>query len=110
MAQETFTKEQFWANLEQFGEQEVRLRLGMGEYGINSPHRALVDEWLRNKNQRRSEASQAEALSIARSAKDAAWEAARAARQANTIAMIAIVVAAIAAVISLTDLYWKIGS
>lgn len=58
---------------------------------------ALARAWL----ERRNEASCAEQLEIARSAKDAAWAAARAAQTANSKATMAIVIAIISVVITI---------
>ena len=51
------------------------------------------------------ESSQAEQITIARSARDAAWEAARAAKTANTIATLALIAAAIAIGVSFVALF-----
>jgi hypothetical protein len=71
------------------GPAEVRARIATNVY--LGATRALALAWLA----RRNEASSAEQLELARSAKDAAWAAARAADLANNKATIAIVIAAI---------------
>jgi len=71
------------------------------------PMQALAYKWLRRKDQearRLNEASQAEQIEIARSAKDAAWEAARAAKIANKIAVAALIAAAVAIIVSIISL------
>jgi hypothetical protein len=83
-------------HFERMGEAAVRMDIDNDCF----PHsiRALAINWLAQRDQeseRRREASQAEQIDIARSAKDAAWEAARAAKKANTIATIAVVMAII---------------
>lgn len=72
----------------------------------------VAEAWLRQKDQERAdalalrnEASQAEHLEIARSAKDAAWEAARAAKHANRIATAALIAAAVAIAVSIVGLF-----
>jgi hypothetical protein len=90
------------AEFEKLGVSEVRFRLESGFLG--SPESGWARKWLIEKGQeedRRKEASQAESLEIARSAKEAAWEAARAARIANMIAAAALVAAIIAIIVSI---------
>ena len=92
--------EQF-SRFEKMGEEAVRLRTLTG--GFATTNQRLAIKWLAQKDQeseRRREASQAEQIDIARSAKDAAWEAARAANKANTIAAIAVAIAILAIIIS----------
>ena len=95
------------ARFEEMGEDAVRILVHTKRF-ITSNERLAI-KWLAQKDQeseRRREASQAEQIDIARSAKDAAWEAARAAKTANAIAMIAVAMAIIAIVIStLTWIY-----
>ena len=72
------------------GEATVRSRVGMGHHSpYNAEHRALAVVWLDEMDRARdaeaaahNDASQAEQIEIARSAKDAAWAAAEAAREA----------------------------
>jgi len=87
------------------GEDAVRNNLALKRYGTK--HAAMAQEWLRRQEASRKEASHAESLSIARSAKDAAWDAAEAAREANTTARIAVALAAIAIVVSIIAIYIK---
>lgn len=103
MAQETWTKEQFWAGLEKLGEDVVRERIIAKTY--NDVRRGLAEEWLRLREEERMEASQSEQIDIARSAKDAAWEAARAAHNANIIATLALIAAAIAIAVSILAIF-----
>ena len=101
--------QQRWQEFEKLGEEKVRQNLATHVYGEDNTK--LAREWLSHKAQqkseeaqRRSEASSAEEVSIARSAKDAAWESAEAAKmsakeamRANTRASLSIVVSAVAA-------------
>jgi hypothetical protein len=90
---------------EKQGVYEVRHRLKSGF--LNTPEDGWARKWLIEKDQeedRRREASQAESLEVAKSARDAAWEAARAARIANNIAAAALVAAAIAIIVSVISL------
>ena len=64
--------------------------------------------WLEERADARSDASQSEQISIARSAKDAAWAAAEEARSANTTAKIAATIAAMALIIAIAALGWQI--
>lgn len=105
------TKEEFWAQLEQQGEEHVRISLAAKRYGDVSNHRVLAEEWLHKKDRLRNEASRAEQASAAARAVEAAERAAEAAeRQASTaeratrIAMGALIVAIIAAILSLVAL------
>lgn len=89
MAQETFTKEQVFAELDGLGEAAVRVRLSVDKaYGDSGPKHALVLEWLRRKELSRKEASSLEQIRIARSAKNAAWIAAIAAITAAVVTII----------------------
>ncbi len=90
MAGATFTKEELWANLEKLGEEQVRERLATKVSGDAGKKRALVVEWLREKDQSRKNTSNLEQIRIARSAKNAAWSAAIAAIIAAICAFIAI--------------------
>jgi hypothetical protein len=59
MAQETFTKEQFWAELDQLGEESVRVNLFVAKtYGDGGPKRTLAEEWLRSRETSLSAAAQ----------------------------------------------------
>ena len=95
--------------LDELGIDAVRAKLAAGVFGTK--RRPVIEEWLRRQDQllasaeaERSAASNAEQLSIARSAKDAAWaaadaarDAARNAKNANAIAIGALIVATIGA-------------
>jgi CHASE3 domain sensor protein len=121
MAQETFTKQQFWAVLEKAGETEVRIALGSGTYGEATDRSALVTEWLRIKDQERSAASAIDTSALARAANDLARSAntiaedaaasarlsAAAARTNNMIATLALIAAAVAIAISIIGVFVK---
>jgi len=101
-------KEEFWAELDEVGETEVRVRLATKIYGDINNKGSLAREWLMRKDQAResarelrNEASRVEQIDIARSAKDAAWAAARAAEKANTRATIALIIATISTIIAI---------
>jgi hypothetical protein len=71
------------AHLKKMGEKQVRLLLSNG--GMPLPFHPVAFKWLTDIDQeleRVREASKAEQIEIARSAKDAAWAAARAAERA----------------------------
>ena len=89
---ETFTKEQFFAELDSLGEDDVRTRVVVGHYGRGNKKLQLAEEWLRLREQSRIDESNREQRKTARSAKNAAW-----------VAAIAAIIAAIAAVISLVS-------
>jgi hypothetical protein len=100
MAQEYWTKEQFWAELEKLGPDEVRVRLATKYYSDVNERGLLAREWLHRLDlaaeaevERKRDSSSAEQIRIARSAKNAAWVAA-------IIAIIAAIIAAAAAFIS----------
>lgn len=88
------------AGFENDGTEVVRLRLsrvdGDGGYQDGAQRGAAI-KWLAQKE----EASRAEQIEIARSAKDAAREGARSARTANRIALAAVFVAVIALLVSI---------
>ena len=76
-------KDRLWAELDALGEDQVRENLGLSGYGRKG---GSVQEWLRKKDQERSDerdrsntAMTLANLNIARSAKNAAWTAAVAA-------------------------------
>jgi hypothetical protein len=96
MAQ-TFTKEQFWDDLEKIGEEGVRANLVTKVYGDLGAKHDLAEAWLESKERSRIAASSAEQHRIARSAKNAAW-----------IAAIAAIVAAIAAAIAAVIAYFSL--
>lgn len=89
MPQETWTKEQFWAKLEELGEDVVRERIIAKIY--DDVRRGLAEEWLRLREESRREASSAEQMRIARSAKNAAWTAAISAIIAAICAIIVLI-------------------
>lgn len=96
----------FFAELEKLGEDEARKRLASkAVYGGDKA--ALVEEWLRRKDQERSDAVKREEISVARAAADAARDAAHEARTANKTARIAIAIAAIAVIVSIITLLQK---
>ncbi len=108
--------DEFFAKLEETGEDVVRAHLAQRIYG--GSREPLVEEWLRRKEQERNDSSEREQIAIAREAAAAARDSADAARdsaaeakevnrfakQANTIAKIAIAVAAIAAIMSIINI------
>jgi hypothetical protein len=68
------------AAFDEAGEDVVRKNIASGVYAAENLRYAEL--WLARRERERSESSQAEQISIARSAKDAAWAAAEAARDA----------------------------
>jgi hypothetical protein len=107
-----------FAQFDTQGEDQVRLWLQnfnnpTANAGLNM-RKSWAIEWLAQFDQQsrlRNEASQAESIEIAKSAKDAAWEAANAARDAareartaNTIAKLALIGAATAIAVSILGL------
>jgi hypothetical protein len=86
MAQTTFTKESFWAELDALSEDEVRARVRTSIYVLEK--RQLAELWLEKKAQERNDRSSSAQMRIARSAKNAAWAAATAAIAAAIIAAI----------------------
>ena len=117
----TKRKEDWFARFEQMGEDHVRLWLQQdhdyAQFTDLKVMRGYALEWLApldEQSRRRSEASQAESLETAKSAKDAAWEAANAARDAareaktaNIIATLALIAAAIAIAVSAIGLFLR---
>ena len=96
----------YYGDFERDGEAKVRTYLATGAYRPQKA--ALAQEWLDRLESSRRDASQAEQISIARSAKDAAWEAAREASTANKIAKVAAVIAAIALIVAIASFYFSI--
>jgi hypothetical protein len=99
---ETSTKEDFWAELDRIGPDEVRARLAIKDYSDLTEKGPLAREWLRRMDQTAAdepERSNLEQIRIARSAKNAAWAAA-----------IMAAIAAIAAIISVTFTFLKKSS
>jgi hypothetical protein len=56
--QTTWTKDELWAELAVLGEEKVREFFVVGRYGDVGEKRALVESWLRAKEDERKEASQ----------------------------------------------------
>jgi len=83
--------DKFRATLDELGEPDVRHRLKMNYWLRGSPQTALAEEWVRHKEEARSDASNSESLKIARSAKNAAWVAAISAIIAIVVSVIALV-------------------
>jgi hypothetical protein len=84
MAQETFTKESFWAELDALGEDEVRVRFSVTkQFGDVGPKHELAKLWLARKDSAKRDAREERTLSLA--------------SRANRIAYIAVIIAAIAA-------------
>ena len=96
-------RELYFGDFERDGEDVVRTNLSLKRYAVRRAF--LARQWLDEREAERSESSQAEQLSIARSAKDAAWEAAWAAQTANTIAKAALAIAIVAAIIAISALF-----
>ncbi len=103
MASREEQKLKIWTICEERGEDWVRE--GVAECKWNEKSLPFVELWLQRRESVRNEASQAEQMDIARSAKDAAWEAARAAKSANTIATLALIAAVIAIGFSVIALF-----
>jgi hypothetical protein len=90
MAQETFTKESFWAELDALGEDEVRVRLSVTkQFGDVGPKHELAKLWLARKDSAKRDVREESTLRLA------VW--------ANIIAITAIVIAAIAHTKKLCD-------
>jgi hypothetical protein len=94
---ETFTKQKFWAELEELGEDGVRERLIGKIYSSANHKKELAEEWLRVQEGIRSEIKEneirsqnKESIDISRSAKNAAWVAAVCAAIAILISIAAI--------------------
>ncbi|MBU1225034.1 MAG: hypothetical protein KKA22_14855 [Gammaproteobacteria bacterium] len=84
MARETFTKEQFWSELDALGEEDVRIRFSVTkQFGDVGPKHELAKLWLSDKREAR------EAASMAKIRRDV--------RVDRYIAIAAIIIAAIAA-------------
>ena len=96
---ETWTQEEFWSELEQLGENGVRIRLANKLY--SDVNERLAREWLQQK-----ELARAAELERRRGEREAAQleAAARASAAANTRAAIAIMIAATALVASILSL------
>ncbi len=101
----------FWAKLEEWGEEEVRIFLATGRMGGGHKHQ-LAEEWLRQKDQERADAVEREQIEIARdaassarAAADSARDSVREARRANKIATAAIIMAIVSIIITAIGLY-----
>jgi hypothetical protein len=87
------------AEFERLGQAEVRRKYDAGEYNHAPAYKEAASRWLlplEQAERARAEASQAEQMAIARSAKKAAWAAAIAAIVAAIVAIIAAVISALA--------------
>lgn len=94
MAQETFTKEQFWSELDELGEDEVRVRFSVTkQFGDVGAKHELTKLWLADKRDAR------EAASMAKIRRDV--------RIDRYIAIAAVIIAAIAAH---KEIKWLISS
>ena len=94
---QTFTRDEFWAELEQLGEDAVRERVITGKFGSGNKKLPLAEEWLRLKEKSRSDAAanaahdlDVETVRVAKSARDAAWVAAGCAVIAVIISLVAL--------------------
>ena len=85
------TQEELWAELEAAGEDTVRARLATHVYGEVGNKHALVEEWLRRKDQSRFDAASLEQRRNARNAKNAAIIAAIAAMLAAIVSIITLI-------------------
>jgi hypothetical protein len=99
-------------DLERAGEAKVRDQMTRGL--LDAQTEMVARKWLQVKERERADASQAEQIEIARSAKDAAWAAAEAARDAareaktaNIIATLALIGAAIAIAVSIVAAFLR---
>jgi hypothetical protein len=108
------TMEQYWVGLDQQGEMLVRELYCSGEY--DGPNKVWVEQWFVRNEIACKESPQSEDISVAQSAKDAAWAAAEAAREANgkaskanRIAIAAIVIAVIAVIVSIVTPFAWVG-
>jgi len=88
---QTFTTEEFFAKLDELGENEVRIKLVTKIYGPNSDKRALAEEWLRRKEDQRRDEREDRSAERARRMMYSAWA-------ANVIAIIAAITAIVAAI------------
>ena len=87
MVQETFTKEQFWSELDALGEEEVRIRFSVTkQFGDVGPKHELTKIWLSDKREARRD------------------------RRENITLAVAITAAIIAAIAARTDIKWLIST
>src|SRR5262245_28990509 len=94
-------KEAFWAELDQAGADEVRVRLATKIYGELNDRGALAQEWLLRHDQRKVAEVALWQDDLARQKLDIAEKAAAAATRANYISIVALVVALAALVCSI---------
>ncbi len=105
------TDDEFFANLDSLGEDEVRRQVANGEYGPpSSQRRSVVELWLQIKEESRNAASEARSeatedgsLSIARDANSLSRKALFNSRLANIIAIIAMILSTITAIVAASD-------
>ena len=88
--QEIFTKTQFWAELDEAGEDIVRERVIAERYGHGNHKLELAREWLRLKDVARSNEREQQHLGNERSAKNAAWVSAIAAATSVVVSLVAL--------------------
>lgn len=113
MARETFTKESFWAELDELGEDVVRERIAAGIYSSANRKLELAELWLSERERKRREAIESESLEAAKAAASAAKRASDAAeRQATTAerALYTAIAAIIIAIISIAIQVIGLGS
>lgn len=110
MPQETVTSDEFFAKLASLGEDSVRVRLAIGEWGNNCDRSRLVELWLSKQDAARAleaaakrDAREEATLAIARSAKASV-------RYDRYIAIAAVIIAAIAAREDIKWLAWSVIS
>lgn len=85
----TAEHEQHFASFEKEGESQVRMRLAAGDFGIRGTLFGAALEWLRLKDEERSDRRASKAESIA--------------RRSNIIAIIALILSTIVAIIAASD-------
>lgn len=72
---ETFRKEQFWAELDAIGEDEVRARIATKKYGVGNHKLELAELWLEQRNRAAEAKSTENQRAIDRGALYASWAA-----------------------------------
>lgn len=97
MAQELSDKAKFWCELDELGEEQVRVRLATGRYGNSTDERRLVQEWLLRQSDERAavrrlaeEQLKHQELVIVRSARKALWTSAALSGIAVLISLVAL--------------------
>jgi hypothetical protein len=83
---ETFTKDQFWAELDELGEDEVQTRVLTKRYTDGNHKLSLAREWLAKRERDRQEAREAERMAFAKAEAEAASRAAIAAERSAAAA------------------------